>query len=64
MKPKETIALMGAHTLGRMNPNVSGFKYFWTRGESNYFNNRYYKNLVQSHGFAIGCDEDDHHGNR
>ena len=31
--PKESVALLGAHTLGGLDPRNSMFKYFWTRGE-------------------------------
>jgi len=42
----ETIALMGAHTLGSMKEENSGFKGAWTTGETNWLNNNYYSLLA------------------
>ena len=39
----ETVALMGAHTLGAANPDNSGFNGVWVEGEPQYFNNEYYQ---------------------
>jgi hypothetical protein len=47
LSPREAVVLMGAHTLGKVDARVSGFKYWWTRGENQYFNNQYYRNLVK-----------------
>ena len=33
----------------------SFFKYFWNRGEHSYFNNQFYKNIVDKNDFAIQC---------
>ena len=39
----ETVALLGAHTLGRASSENSGFSGTWINGEANFFNNEYYK---------------------
>jgi len=44
----ETVALLGAHTLGRASSDNSGFSGTWIVGEANFFNNEYYKKLVDS----------------
>merc|ERR1711874_388850 len=44
----ETVALLGAHTLGRASSDNSGFSGTWINGEANFFNNEYYKKLVDS----------------
>jgi hypothetical protein len=46
----EWSALLGAHTLGRMERNNSGFEGPWVsvRAEQNVFNNRYYRELISN----------------
>jgi len=44
----ETVALLGAHTLGRASSENSGFSGTWIVGQANFFNNEYYKKLVDS----------------
>ena len=39
----ETVALMGAHTLGGADPGNSGFTGIWIHDEALFFNNEYYK---------------------
>ena len=40
---RETVAIMGAHTMGRLHYSISLFRYLWTtRGQAS-FNNHYYK---------------------
>lgn len=39
----ETVALLGAHTLGRAQSSNSGFNGPWITGETTLFNNQYYK---------------------
>jgi len=48
---RETIAIMGAHTLGRMYPRHSLLKYTWTSRGGNIFNNAYYRNMVSKDDF-------------
>jgi len=48
---RETVAIMGAHTLGRMYPSHSLFKYTWTSRAGNLFNNAYYKNFVNKQDY-------------
>ena len=46
--PRESVAILGAHTLGHANQQTSGFRnYPWTHGTFiNFLNNDYYKNMV------------------
>jgi len=41
----ETVALLGAHTLGRASSANSGFNGAWISGQTSQFNNEYYKKL-------------------
>jgi len=45
---RETAAIMGAHTLGRMHKSHSLFHYTWVFRGGMQFNNQYYRNLVRS----------------
>merc|ERR1719402_1204118 len=56
--PREVVALMGAHTLGKVDQRNTLVKYFWTRGEHSYFNNQYYKSMVDDRDWAIQCPGD------
>ena len=40
---RETVAIMGAHTLGRLHVSISLFRYVWATKGANFFNNQYYK---------------------
>ncbi len=40
---RETVAIMGAHTLGRLHYPISLFRYIWTTRGTSTFNNHYYK---------------------
>ena len=40
---REIVAIMGAHTMGRMHHDVALFRYVWTTSGINLFNNHYYK---------------------
>ena len=40
---QETVAIMGAHTIGRLHVHISLFRYLWTTREQHSFNNHYYK---------------------
>lgn len=42
---KETVTIMGAHTLGRFHQPKSGHKYVWTT-DWQAFNNQYYRNIA------------------
>merc|ERR1719277_2478768 len=42
---RETVAIMGAHTLGRFHQHKSGHKYVWTT-DWQAFNNQYYRNIA------------------
>ena len=40
---RETVAIMGAHTVGRLHYDISLFRYVWTTKGTRLFNNHYYK---------------------
>ena len=40
---RESVAIMGAHTMGRFHYRVSLFRYVWTNMGEASFNNHYYK---------------------
>ncbi len=40
---RETVAIMGAHTMGRLHVQISLFRYLWATREEHSFNNVYYK---------------------
>merc|ERR1719209_2624530 len=42
----ESVALMGAHTLGRAMTNMSGFQGSWIDGQEERLNNQYFKSLM------------------
>ena len=58
LTPKESVALLGAHTLGKLDPRNSMFKYFWTRMEETYLNNHYYKKITSPTGYVMHCNKD------
>ena len=41
--PKEVVALLGAHTIGRLHYKISLFRYLWTTRTEISLNNDYYK---------------------
>eukprot|EP00929_Paragymnodinium_shiwhaense_P093304 TRINITY_DN5343_c2_g1_i1.p1 TRINITY_DN5343_c2_g1~~TRINITY_DN5343_c2_g1_i1.p1 ORF type:complete len:406 (+),score=71.76 TRINITY_DN5343_c2_g1_i1:579-1796(+) len=43
---RETVAIMGAHTIGVYHPKYTGFKYVWTPRNERSFNNEYYRNMI------------------
>merc|ERR1719209_2216597 len=45
---EESVALLGAHTLGRAMTNMSGFQGSWVDGQEERLNNQYFKSLVNS----------------
>ena len=50
---RETAAIMGAHTLGRMHVWNSLYRYEWTTRGHDSFNNQYYKNMVREDKVAF-----------
>ena len=47
LAPREFVALAGAHSLGLMHANVSGYEGSWVAGAGGKLTNQYYKNLVE-----------------
>ena len=43
---QETVAIMGAHTFGRLHIVTSLFRYVWTSSGTKFFNNDYYKMIT------------------
>jgi len=56
---RETAAIMGAHTIGRMTMAHSLFKYTWTVRQGHTFNNAYYKNIVNKNDWFIESQDGD-----
>lgn len=54
---QETVAIMGAHTIGSFNRDTSGFKYTWTSKQEAVFNNEYYRNMVGTRSWMHEDDE-------
>ena len=45
---QEVVAIMGAHTFGRLNVHNSLLRYVWTSKGTEFFNNDYYKVNIQN----------------
>ena len=56
---KESVAIMGSHTLGKMEITTSQFKYAWTSRGGHMFNNAYYRNFVNKHDWFIESQDGD-----
>ena len=54
---RETTAIMGAHTLGRMHVWISLYRYEWTTRATRLFNNQYYKNIVRQDKVAFNDNQ-------
>ena len=50
---RESVAIMGAHTLGKMTSEHSLLKYSWTSRGGHIFNNGYYRNIVDEKDWFI-----------
>ena len=50
LNPLEVTALMGAHTLGQAKIFNSGYNGPWVSGETTWFNNKYYSNMMRDNG--------------
>ncbi len=54
---RETVALLGAHTMGRLHFDVSLFRYVWTSRGTHMFNNHYYRQSLTLMNIWINvCD--------
>lgn len=52
---QETVAIMGAHTIGSFNPAISLFRYTWKTFSGKLFNNGYYRNLAMKPDWYYGA---------
>lgn len=60
MSPRESIVLMGSHSLGSFHGEVSGgFRYSWTHKETQYLNNIYYRILAAMPGKHYEAEKSD-----
>jgi len=53
---RETVAIMGAHTLGKLNPYESLFRYTWKTNSGKLLNNGYYRNMARKHDWYFPSD--------
>ena len=51
---RETVAIMGAHTIGQVHQSVSLIPYSWTREGTQIFNNEYYRIMAHRKMYAFG----------
>ena len=56
LSARETVAIMGAHTLGRFHQRTTAHKYVWTI-DFQAFNNQYYRNIVGKPDWFFDDDE-------
>jgi hypothetical protein len=54
---RETVAILGGHTLGKMHPIFSLLKYTWTSRGGHMFNNAYYRNIVSKDDWFIEASD-------
>merc|ERR1711892_539974 len=50
---RETVAIMGAHTIGQVHSNISLIPYSWTREGTQIFNNEYYRIMAKRKMYAL-----------
>jgi len=50
---RETVAIMGAHTIGKVHPEISLIPYSWTRETRTMFNNEYYRIMAKKPMYAL-----------
>lgn len=53
---RQTVAIMGAHTMGRVHYQNSLFRYVWVHHGGMMFNNQYYRNLVGKRDYRFVGD--------
>eukprot|EP00929_Paragymnodinium_shiwhaense_P093294 TRINITY_DN5343_c0_g1_i3.p1 TRINITY_DN5343_c0_g1~~TRINITY_DN5343_c0_g1_i3.p1 ORF type:complete len:495 (+),score=86.48 TRINITY_DN5343_c0_g1_i3:498-1982(+) len=54
---RETVAVMGAHTIGTYHRDFTGFKYVWTPRSERSFNNEYYREMVNESLWQFDSDD-------
>lgn len=59
LNPRETVALMGAHNIGRFHATRSLFRYIWLRNGGMVFNNEYYQMMANrpAYRFTDSCTQ-------
>ena len=50
---RETVAIMGAHTIGQVHESISLIPYSWTREGIHLFNNEYYRIMAKKNMYAL-----------
>jgi len=55
---KETVAIMGAHSLGEMHGINGLWKYTWQWQQTKFLNNNYYRMLVSKPSYFMMCEKD------
>ena len=50
---RETVAIMGAHTIGQVHSDISLIPYSWTRESTQFFNNEYYRTMAKRKMYAL-----------
>lgn len=53
---RETVAIMGAHTLGHLTVHQSLFRYTWKTNSGKLLNNGYYRNMARRHDWYFPSD--------
>jgi len=53
---RETVAIMGAHTLGKLNPHQSLFRYTWKTNSGKLLNNGYFRNMARRRDWYFPSD--------
>jgi len=56
---RETVAIMGAHALGRVHVGTSLFRYKWKAASEKFFNNGYHRNLARKRDWYFPANGQD-----
>eukprot|EP00448_Togula_jolla_P015824 CAMPEP_0170592984 /NCGR_PEP_ID=MMETSP0224-20130122/13206_1 /TAXON_ID=285029 /ORGANISM="Togula jolla, Strain CCCM 725" /LENGTH=595 /DNA_ID=CAMNT_0010916907 /DNA_START=65 /DNA_END=1852 /DNA_ORIENTATION=- len=57
MSRRETVAILGAHSLGSLHGVTNLFKYDWKRAQTHLLNNQYYRILAQKPSLMAACGD-------
>merc|ERR1712107_121771 len=59
MNEREAIAIMGAHTMGRLHYTHTSMRYTWTARQEELFNNQYYRNMAGRRDWFFNAEDAD-----